>query len=50
VYPAFATHDDRLQALARERARTLSVGPDGFEIQMLLGIRPELHSACCATV
>ena len=44
VYPAFATHDERLQALARERARTLSVGPDGFEIQMLLGIRPELHS------
>jgi len=44
VYPAFATHDDRMQAHARERARALGVAPDGFEIQMLLGIRPELHA------
>jgi proline dehydrogenase len=44
VYPAFATHDDRMQALVRERARTLGIGADGFEIQMLLGIRPELHT------
>lgn len=43
VYAGFATHDDRMQELARERARTFGVGSDGFEIQMLLGIRPELH-------
>ena len=43
VYPAFATHDDRMQALVRERARMRGIGPDGYEIQMLLGIRPELH-------
>ena len=44
VYPAFATHDARMQALARERARARGVGPNGYEIQMLLGIRPELHA------
>jgi proline dehydrogenase len=45
VYPAFATHDPRMQAIARHRARARGVGPNGFEIQMLLGIRPELHAA-----
>jgi len=48
VYAGFATHDDRMQAHARERARTLGVGADGFEIQMLLGIRPELHARLSA--
>jgi len=44
VYTGFATHDGRMQAHARERARALGIGPDGFEIQMLFGIRPELHA------
>jgi proline dehydrogenase len=44
VYPAFATHDDRLHGHVRERARALGVPSTGFEVQMLLGIRPELHA------
>jgi proline dehydrogenase len=43
VYPAFATHDERLIRRAAGRARELGVAPDRFEFQMLLGIRPELH-------
>ncbi|HEU5196730.1 MAG TPA: proline dehydrogenase family protein [Methylomirabilota bacterium] len=44
VYPAFATHDERMQALARTRAEARGVGPSGYEIQMLLGIRTDLHA------
>jgi proline dehydrogenase len=44
VYPAFATHDERMQALARTRAEARGVGPSSYEIQMLLGIRPHLHA------
>ena len=44
VYPAFATHDERMQALARTRADARRIAPSGYEIQMLLGIRPDLHA------
>ncbi len=44
VYPAFATHDERLIARAARRARELHIGPDRFEIQMLYGIRHDLHA------
>ncbi|HEU5323741.1 MAG TPA: proline dehydrogenase family protein [Methylomirabilota bacterium] len=45
VYPAFATHDERLIRRARERATALGVAADAFEMQMLHGIRPDLHAA-----
>ena len=44
VSPAFATHDERLITRAWERARTLGIPPDQFEIQMLYGIRSDLHT------
>jgi proline dehydrogenase len=44
VYPAFATHDDRLIAHAGTWARAHRVAPDRFEIQMLHGIRGDLHA------
>ncbi len=43
VYPAFATHDERLIARAVRRARDLQVPAEKFEIQMLYGIRHDLH-------
>jgi proline dehydrogenase len=45
VYPAFATHDEGLIWRAAERARALEIPSDRFEIQMLYGIRPDLHAA-----
>ncbi|OGL04547.1 MAG: hypothetical protein A3I03_00930 [Candidatus Rokubacteria bacterium RIFCSPLOWO2_02_FULL_68_19] len=44
AYPAFATHDERLIARAARRARELGVPPEKFEIQMLYGIRHDLHA------
>ena len=44
VYPAFATHDERLIARAREKARAGGVTADRYEIQMLYGIRHDLHA------
>ena len=44
IYPAFATHDERLIARAARRARELGVPPEKFEIQMLYGIRHDLHA------
>ena len=43
TYPAFATHDPRLHARAAGRAAELQIPPDRFEIQMLYGIRHDLH-------
>ena len=48
VYAAFATHDERLQRRARERARELRVAHDRFELQMLYGIRGDLHARIAA--
>src|SRR3990167_951890 len=44
AYPAFATHDERLIARAARRARELGVPPEKVEIQMLYGIRHDLHA------
>ena len=44
VYPGIATHDERLQRLAVATARARGVPPDAWEIQMLFGIRPDLHA------
>ena len=44
VYPGFATHDERLIGRAADRARALGIAPERFEIQMLYGIRHDLHA------
>ena len=44
-YPAFATHDERMLDRARENARRGRVGADRYELQMLYGIRHDLHRA-----
>jgi proline dehydrogenase len=44
VYPAFATHDERLLDRVRERARQGGIGADRYELQMLYGIRHDLHA------
>lgn len=43
AYPAFATHDLQLITRAIDRARDLHIPSDKFEIQMLYGIRHDLH-------
>ncbi len=48
TYPAFATHDERLIARAARRARELGIPSEKFEIQMLYGIRHDLHAAILA--
>ncbi|MGI8762209.1 MAG: proline dehydrogenase family protein [Jatrophihabitantaceae bacterium] len=40
-YPMLATHDPRLIAIGAERASHHGRGKDGFEFQMLYGIRPD---------
>jgi proline dehydrogenase len=44
VYPGFATHDERLQRHVLYAARAGNVAPDRWEIQMLFGIRHDLHA------
>jgi proline dehydrogenase len=44
VYPAFATHDERLIDRALETARAGGVAADRYELQMLYGIRHDLHA------
>ena len=41
--PAIATHNGRLLAHAKRTAAAAGVGKDGFEIQMLYGVRRELQ-------
>jgi len=48
AYPAFATHDDRLIRVIGARAHELGLPADGFEFQMLHGIRGELHRTLAA--
>jgi proline dehydrogenase len=43
TYPAFATHDERMLGRARETATRGGVGTDRYELQMLYGIRHDLH-------
>lgn len=40
-YPMIATHDPRLVAIGEDRAKWFNKAPDGFEFQMLYGVRPE---------
>ena len=48
VYPAFATHDESLIRRVRDLARERGVARDRFEIQMLYGIRSDLHAPLAA--
>src|SRR5438477_551136 len=43
VYPAIATHDDRLIEATKRFAREREITPDRFEFQMLYGIRRDLQ-------
>jgi len=43
-YPAIATHDPAMVALARARAAERGVAPERFEFQMLYGIRRDLQA------
>ena len=43
VYPAIATHDDRMIEAALSIVRAHSIGPDRFEFQMLYGVRRDLQ-------
>jgi proline dehydrogenase len=44
-YPAIATHDEAMIAIARRHARELAIEPTRFEFQMLYGIRRDLQAA-----
>src|SRR2546428_5064033 len=46
--PVFGTHDLRLIARLRERARALAVPRDGYEVHMLYGIRSADQRALAA--
>ncbi len=48
VYVGFATHDERLIARARDTARAKGIARERFEIQMLYGIRNDLHARIAA--
>jgi proline dehydrogenase len=48
-YPAIATHDPAMIALAREWAATHNVASDRFEFQMLYGIRRDLQAMLVAS-
>jgi proline dehydrogenase len=48
VYPAIATHDPVLIEHAKRMAGVHGVGRDGFEFQMLFGIRRDLQAALTA--
>jgi proline dehydrogenase len=43
-FPAIATHDDALIAAAKDLAARHGIGRDGFEFQMLYGIRRDLQA------
>src|SRR2546425_3416806 len=45
VYPGFATHDERLQRHVLEVAAARGIARDRFELQMLYGIRHDLHAS-----
>lgn len=44
AYVGIATHDDQLIAGARKMVRELGLTNEKYEFQMLLGVKPELHS------
>lgn len=43
VYPIFGTHDDRIIGRIRRMAREKGWSPNGFEFEMLYGVRPWLQ-------
>jgi proline dehydrogenase len=43
AYPMVASHDPRLVSVAQDLARRAARGPDGYEFQMLYGIRSAEH-------
>src|SRR5439155_609211 len=48
VYVGVATHDTRLITRARDTARARGIARERFEIQMLYGIRKDLHARIAA--
>src|SRR5262249_43306317 len=43
VYPAIATHDERIIGLTKAFAASRKIGRDAFEFQMLYGVRRDLQ-------
>lgn len=43
IYPAIATHDEKILRLALHRIREQALAPERFEFQMLYGIRRDLQ-------
>ncbi len=43
IYPAIATHDERIVAAVEAFVREREIARDAFEFQMLYGVRPELQ-------
>jgi len=48
-YPAFATHDPAMHALARQFAAEQRIAPDRYEFQLLYGIRRDLQESLVAS-
>jgi proline dehydrogenase len=48
VYPAIATHDEKLISAVKVLADARGLSKDSFEFQMLYGIRPELQRSLVA--
>ena len=47
-YPAFATHDPAMHALAKQWAAERGIGPDRYEFQLLYGVRRDLQTSLVA--
>ena len=47
-YPAFATHDPAMHALARQWAAERGIGLDRYEFQLLYGVRRDLQASLVA--
>ena len=48
TYPAIATHDPAMIAATKAYARTIGLGHDRFEFQMLYGVRRDLQASLVA--
>jgi proline dehydrogenase len=48
AYPGVATHDPDMIRRVAAHARERSIGPDGFEFQLLYGVRRDLARQCVA--
>ena len=47
-YPAFATHDPAMHALAKQWAAERGIGPERYEFQLLYGVRRDLQTSLVA--